>query len=438
MRLSRRNVGLIVAVTVLPGCMKDMTEGGVSRFLGGAEPRLAETSDAPGVRNAVVRSAEVSPIIHALRTRPSVLVPGTPYDRVAQAVIASDAHVAEAELRVARLRAEAAEKNWLPRIGPRISLDSLGAFVADLVVQQVLFDNGRKLAERDLAKSDVELAAVTLVEDGNRRVFDALSLYLTVQENRELRAHLDRADAEMAHFEWVMTERVRGGVSDMSDLNVIRQKRAATRARATEAAEAALAAQAELDAMAGYPVESVTGMGGLRVVPTGEALDVLRAQGERDRALAQARIARAGHLPGLTASAATDGSAGLEVMTDSLFGLGTMAELQAIDATRDLAERRVTEARETAQRQVASQTRQLEAYRRQADEARGLTTQAAANLDLFRKQYEGGQRQVMDVVGVYETHARALETEIDLRFKAARAELELARLRGALAEGARI
>ena len=42
------------------------------------------------------------------------------------------------------------------------------------------------------------------------------------------------------------------------------------------------------------------------------------------------------------------------------------------------------------------------------------------------------------MVGVYETYANALETELELKFKAARAELELARLRGALAEGAQI
>ncbi len=67
-----------------------------------------------------------------------------------------------------------------------------------------------------------------------------------------------------------------------------------------------------------------------------------------------------------------------------------------------------------------------------------MTKRAKENLDLFQAQYDGGQRQVMDVVGVYETYAMALEREIDLKYKAARAELELARLRGGLAEGAQI
>jgi adhesin transport system outer membrane protein len=349
--------------------------------------------------------------------------------------------VAEAELRVARLRAEAAQKNWLPTIGPSISLTSLGDFVADLVVNQVLFDNGRKVAERDLAKADVEIAAVNLVDDGNTRVYEALSLYLRSEENRQRAAQLASAIRDMNHFEWVMNERVKGGVSDRSDLNIIRQKLASMRARESEANETVATAMAELNAMSSIPLNNLRGIGGLQEVGSGEALGVIRARAERDQAIAQAKIARASHLPGLAATGSVGQSkpkVGLEVTTDQLFGLGSMAQLEAIDATKETADRKVDEAHEDAAREIASQTRKFEAYRRQSIEAEALTTQASRNLDLFQAQYEGGQRQVMDVVGVYETYARAVENEIDLKYKAARAELELARLRGALAEGAQI
>lgn len=435
----RRSLGLIVTLAMLPGCMKDMAEGTVSRFRGG-DP--APVASAPAVERAVVRPSQASEIIYTLQLRSSAIEPGTPYARVADAVIASDARVAEAELRVAQLRAEAAAKNWMPRFGPRVSLDSLGAFVAELVINQVLFDNGRKVAERDLAKANVEIAAVALVEDGNRRVGDALSLYLTAQQNRDLAAHLRGALQEMGHFEWVILERVKGGVSDMSDLNVVRQKLASMRARSGEAQEAAAVALAELNAMSARPLAELSGLGGLREPGAGEALGVLRARAERERTIAEAKIARAGHLPGLAATGALgrDGrvTGGLELTTDSLFSLGTMAEFEAIEATRVSADRRVGEAREVAARQIQSQRIQRDAYRRQGQEAAVLTAQARTNLDLFRAQYEGGQRQVMDVVGVYEIYATALEAEIDLRYKAARAALELARLQGALAEGARL
>lgn len=437
MSIGRRSLGMIVVLTMLPGCLKDMGEGTVSRFRG-TEPVVNAPEGTPEAQPAAVHPADASPIIHALQTRPGVVMSDTPYGLVADAVIASDARVAEADLRVARLRAEAAQKNWLPRIGPRMSLSSLGDVVADLVINQVLFDNGRKQAERDLAKANVEEAAVTLVEDGNRRVFEALSLYVTAEENRELAAHLEQAQKDMSHFEWVMQQRVDGGVSDMSDLNILKQKLASIRARTSEAEEAAKTAMAELNAMSARSLNNLRGIGGLRSSDAGEALGVIRARAERDQVLAEARIARASHLPGLAANGSTGGDFSVDVTTDSLFGLGTMAEFKAIEATRETADRRVTEAREVAARRIEAQAGMLAAYRRQAAEASSLTTQAKLNLDIFQRQYEGGQRQVMDVVGVYETYAQALEKEIALKYQAARAELELARLKGALADGARI
>ncbi len=416
-----------------------MGEGTVSRFLGG-EPSAA--TPGPGATKAVaVKPTDASPIIASLQTRQTALIPGTPYARVAEAVMASSSRVAEAELRVAQLRAEAAKKNWLPKIGPRISLNSLGELIADLVLQQVLFDNGRKRAERDLAKANVEIAAVAIVEDSNTRVYEALSRYLRAEQGRELQKHLGTALDDMQHFQWVMNERVKGGVSDMSDLNVLNQKLANIRARSGEARESVTTALAELSAMSDRSLEALRGLGDLGPRSANEALGVIRATAERDRALAEARIARASHLPGLSATGSVGDSGdnyGLEVTTDQLFGLGTMAEFKAIEATKEIAERRIAEAREDAAREIQSQSRQLEAYQRQAAEARTLTVQAKQNLDLFQRQYEGGQRQVMDVVGVYETYAAATEKEIELKYKAARAALELARLRGALAEGARI
>ncbi|SMX39054.1 TolC family protein [Maliponia aquimaris] len=435
MSIGRRSLGLVALAVLVSGCTKDM--GVVSRFSGSAAqtaPATQSYADRPDLATA-------APIIHALTLRPSAIQPGTPYAQVSEAVIASDSRVAEAELRVAQLRAEAAKYNWLPGIAPRVSLNSLGDFVADLLINQVLFDNGRKQAERDLAKAQVELAAVKLVEDSNRRVHDALTLFVRAEEARELAAHLDLAHADMTHFEWIMNERVKGGVSDMSDLNVLRQKLAAIRARRDEALETARTALAELHAMSASDLADLRGAGSLSPVQEGEPLEVLRAQAEREIALAEARIARASHLPGLTASGSVGDSGslgGLNIGTDSFFSLGTVSDLRAIEAGKDAATRRVTEAAETSRRKIDSQASQFAAYTRQAQEAELLTRQAKQNLDIFQRQYDGGQRQVMDVVGVYETYAAGLETAISLKYKAARAELELARLRGALAEGARL
>ncbi|WP_372835956.1 TolC family protein, partial [Puniceibacterium confluentis] len=332
-QIHRPILSMVAGVAMLGGCAEQRA-GMVSRFLSDDSARTAYSA-APAAL-AAGRPADSgfgagSDIIARLQARRSVLTPASPYDQVAEAVLAADARVAESELRAAQLRAEAASRNWLPTIGPRISLTSLGELVADLVINQVLFDNGRKQAERDLAQAEVELAAVALAEDGNTRVNAALTLYLRMEEGRETAALLDHSLGDMAQFEWVMDQRVRGGVSDMSDLNVVRQKLADIRARSMAAREQVTTAQAELAAMATRPLGDLHGQTGLGAAPGGlEATAVLRARAEMARALAQAQIERAAHLPGLSAGGSTGGSGqnlGLQVQTDQLFGLGTVASL---------------------------------------------------------------------------------------------------------------
>jgi adhesin transport system outer membrane protein len=444
MRQSKRAMaGAVLAVTALSGCMmQDIGTGAVSRLLQAlpdgapAMPWATETA-------APAESADGAPsaVIGDLASRQSVLTSGSAYAEVAAGVLAADARVAEAELQVAQLRAQASSKNWWPTLSPRVSLTSLGDAVADLVIQQVVFDNGRKKAERDLAKADVELAAVALSESSNNRVYDGLVLYLQAEEGRAAADLYGQALTDMAHFEWVMNERVQGGVSDVSDLNVLRQKLADLRARDAAAREKTSRAMGELNAMSATPLSGVRGLRGMEAPSAGTALTVLRAMVERDRQLAQARVERAQHLPGLSVGGSLrDGGRNIALTggSDAPLGLGTGASLKAIEAARVTADRKVSEARDIAARAIEADQREIAALTRQATEAEALTRQAKQNLDLFQRQYEAGTRQVMEVVGVYESFLRALEQELDLKFRAARAQLDAARRLGVLADGARI
>ncbi|WP_292289973.1 TolC family protein [Marivita sp.] len=434
--------GALLAVTALSGCMQDMGAGTVSRFL---SAQLDANTDIAGETQTAapmeVTTQEASPIIAELASRQSVLTPGSAYAQVAEGVLAADARVAEAELQVAQLRAEAASKNWWPTISPRITLTSLGDLVADLVINQVLFDNGRKKAERDLARADVELAAVALSESSNDRVHDGLVLYLQAEEGRAAADLYGQALKDMGRFEWAMNERVKGGVSDFSDLNVLKQKLADLRARDAAAREKTTRAVAELNAMSAVSLADQRGLHGMGATPATQSLDVLRARVDRDRQLAQAKIARAAHLPGLSAGGSVrNGGEGLalSVNTEQMLGIGTGASLQAIEATKITADRKVTEAEDISRRAIEADQRSIAALTRQAAEAEGLTAQAKTNLDLFQRQYDAGTRQVMDVVSVYETFLRALEKQLDLKFQAARAELDAAKRLGVLADGAKI
>ncbi|MFP3656154.1 hypothetical protein SB777_35180, partial [Burkholderia sp. SIMBA_052] len=87
----------------------------------------------------------------------------------------------------------AKSKNWLPSLRPSVSLNDLGEMVASMLLEQVLFDNGRRKAERAFAAADVEVAAVTLSADMNDRVKTALSLYVSGLRGDEKAAYAHRA-----------------------------------------------------------------------------------------------------------------------------------------------------------------------------------------------------------------------------------------------------
>jgi len=432
-RFSVRAVGLMALLGVT-GCMS--TGGG-----GGEVSRFMSKDPAPKMTAAEKEAAE-SLIISDLQARRSVLAPGSSYAQVAVPVLEAYSRPAEAELRSARLRAKAASKNWLPRIGPNISLTSLSDIVAQLVVEQVLFDNGRKKAERAFAKADVEAAAVTLAEDTNERVFTALTLYLEASKARE-RLGIERATLkDMEHFEWVMNERVKGGVSDMSDLNVLRQKLAEIRSTLAAQQEGEATALAELNAMSVRPLDDVSGLSDLAVSgAVAKPLSVLQAEAEKEREIASAKMERAGLLPGVSAGGTLgEGGSGIgvNVKSDQLLGLGTLNSMKALDVAREAANRRVGQAEEDANRRLRRLETRLSALSRQVSEAGALAQQAKANLDLFQRQYDAGQRQVMDVVGVYETFAARQAAQLDLKYELAETRLQIARERGLLADGSSI
>lgn len=424
----------IFAISVLSAC----GDGGlVSRAgdgllgLGAVDPSTGPALDANQPTGGT------SEVINSLLNRRSVL-PDGPFSKVAAATLAANSRAAEADLRAARLRAEARAKNWLPSLGPTVSLTSLGDVVSALVVEQVLFDNGRKKAERDYAASDVDVAAVTLAQDSNTRVLQALTLYLNAEQASARAAVNAAAMDRMEHFAWVMDERVKGGVSAPVDARIVHQKLAEMSADMASDREAAAAARAELAAMTTGSLDGVSGLTVLGTEHTAQPLSVMKAQAEAARTVAEVRAARAGFLPGLTASGTlrsggSDGGLGLSIPNGLGFGMG--ANIAALEQQEAAASARVGQTQEEAARRLAALNGELASLNRQAAEAQTLAAQAAANYDTYAAQQRAGQRAVPAVVSVFETKVRTERDAVGLAYDAARVALEIAAFKGVLVNG---
>ena len=410
-------------------------------MLGMSGPDGEAVSQAPAsALDAEMENGGQSEIIQNLLNRRSVLDNG-PFAQVANAVLAANSRAAEADLRAAKLRAEARANNWLPSIGPNVSLTSLGAVVSTMVVEQVLFDNGRKKAERDYAAADVEVAAVTLAQDTNKRVLAGLELYISAQE-ASARANVNAAAMErMEHYAYVMSERVKGGVSSRVDAQILTQKLNQMQADMASDQETAAGALSELSAMTATPI---TGVSGISTLNDGNVdrtpLTVMKAQAESTRMIAEATAARAGFLPSLTAGGTlgNGGGIGLSVGSDNGLSLGTGAALGAIEEQKAAAAARVGQVQEDANRALRALEGELASVQRQETQAQSLATQASANFDIYSEQQKAGQRAVPDVVGIFETKVRAEREAVGIKYEIARVMLKIAALNGTLVNGEQI
>lgn len=388
------------------------------------------------------RSDAQSALIADLQARRSVLSATGPYAQVADAVVTNSSGAAAAELRVARLKAEARAKNWLPQIGQSVNLTSLSGLAASLLLETALFDQGRRKAERDFAIADVEVAAVGLSASMNQRVFEALTYYISAERARAQLAISSTAATRLAKFETVMGQRVDGGISDRSEQRVIAQSHAEMQATMAADQDAQAASMAELQAITGRPMAGVSGLDALTAISIpSEPLSVLLVRGEGSRSLAQARLERSGMMPGLSASANVGSSGmapGLRMTGAGLLNPGSGAALQALDATADVVDRQTAEATEAANRRRVALERQIATLSSRQAQGAEVLRQTEGNLALFTEQYQVGRRSLLELVGQYDAYARLNRDQVSLRYDIALLELEIARDRGLLIDGARL
>jgi len=383
-----------------------------------------------------------SEIIDGLLARHSVLSASSPYAPVAKTMLETSSGLAQAELRASKMRSIARDKNWLPTIGPSITLSALGDLAAGLIVDQVLYDNGKRKAERAFAAADVEVSAVALSQDMNDRLHAGLTLYITAAEAHEKAGMAERGLGRMQEFNRVVSVRVTGGLSSLSDQRVIRAKLADMDQEASTHREAERAALSEFSAMTGGRYATPLTQAYAISVPSTSLvpLDVLRAEAEAKRSVAEAKAARAGLLPSLSAGGILGQKDSAEITFGGTanLGVGTGAEIEALKAEERAAAARVALAKETAARKSARLQNELKALLRQERDTADLVQQNRTNFRLFQEQFEGGQKTVMDVVAVYEQMVQSELKHIDLKYEISFTQLEMARLAGALADGADI
>lgn len=431
-------VAALVAAGALSGCLAADPQAAKQDF----SPADGQTStkDQPGSASKA-DGAAMSPLIADLQARRSLLPSGGPFATVAGSVIEASAGASVAELRVAQLKAQAKSKNWLPQIGPSVNLTSLSGLVTDLLLQQALFDNGQRKAERAYAAADVEVAAVTLAVEMNQRVYSGLAHYIRAEQARAQGEVAARGVGRLARFDAIITERMEGGLSDRSEQQVIRQHLVEMQATLAGDREAEVSALAELAALAARPLDQVRGLDDLPPDTAQTApLSVMRARSEGAQMIAEANMQRAELLPGVRATASV-GLSGIEPgvrLGGGLLNSGMRENMAALEATGEVAGKRTEQATEDAQRRIVMLERQIATLQQRDASSSVVLNQTSENLDLFTEQYEVGRRTLLELVNQYRDFTRLEREQAGLRHEVALLRLEIARDRGQLVDGAQM
>lgn len=390
-------------------------------------------------------SAE-SELISELALRKSAYPVGSRNAQIAHAVMKNATRVASTDLWAAELRVMAASKNWLPEITPRLSLGGLGAMVAQIAVEQLLFDNGHRKALREVEWAELEMAAVDVSIDANNRVHDALSLLVEAAYHAKEAAVAENAVLRMSALAEVVALRSDSGYGDPGDGSSIMLRLAEMRDRQASSSRRQARALNELERLAGRHPEALPGADEtleLGLVTEGlTSLSVLRAAAERDRKDAEARASRAAMLPRIGLSGTmqrSDGETRSEVAllagAEGVIGLGTRSAIAAQNARIAVAEQTLLQAKEDASRSMRRASADLLEMVASFDRMDSLIAMAHGTSSLYLAQFREGRRSIVEVVGSFDTLWSLQSRKSQLWAEAEQARLALGRDLGVLIDG---
>jgi len=119
-------------------------------------------------------------------------------------------------------------------------------------------------------------------------------------------------------------------------------------------------------------------------------------------------------------------------------GPGMGANIKALNATADVVDRRIADAAQEANRSAVALDRQIATLKSRQAQGAEVLRQTEGNLSLFTEQYKAGRRSLLELVGQYDAYARLERDQVSISYDVALLELQSARDRGVLVDGANL
>lgn len=316
-----------------------------------------------------------------------------------------------------------------------------------LALQQNLIDFGKHASRTDQASSEIELARVEHWQERNQAVHDALVHFVEVLRYRKLLALSENYVSKHRTLESQITDRLRGGVSERSELALIKIRmqelilQKDTDNRVLDATLTQLKDLTKLDERhlstlwEGTPDNISVALDTNIIAPA-----VLLAEQNITLAQSQRQETKSSILPNVMLEAYVENDdvdttrgVGLILVSNSFAGFAYRANLKTADAKMNNARTALAKANRDFERELSRLSLAHENLLARERALSNQKQQLQASVDLFFDQFSSGVKPILDAIRVYESALDAARQQVSVAAEVQLNRLQVANLLGVIA-----
>jgi len=375
------------------------------------------------------------------------------YDTIARSLSEQSPLASKASLEGQKLLGEGYNQNRLPQVSPTSSVDDDGDLIGRLIVEQVIFDNGRFKAGKKLLTADESRAFSDYLIEANEDIATGIDVYLRAVRLQRLLSASEKLALKYDDLHKIAIDRVSGGVGKRSESSLFEIRKLQTHAQSASVRAELQSAKTQLQTLTGKDSFSFVPQR-FNFGPSREALAqdifetapaILRVKADVESRLAELEQAKANRLPALSFRGSLGAGTGLglgadDQVNDARLGLSVSQPLywgknlntEAILKNIEAEELRVKRAKRDAKVEMAALDQQINALDGQLPNQQTLIDLAEKRADNFKTDFRAGAATMVEAISLLET-LKTLQTQyIDMEHERLSAELQFARILGVL------
>lgn len=367
------------------------------------------------------------------------------YTHIAQAVSGTRGFAEEASMRSSEQKLAAHKYSLFPQVTPNASVNHEGEPIAQVQVQQVLYDSGRYSATRQALLGEREQTQAELDIQRNARIAEAILTYIDFHYAQDAAAVSARTAELFERFGKQAQLRIEDGLGDVSERDLFELKLLEAQADQQNFDQQAQTNQRKLQRLANIDMPDDKPVR-LAVDYVHEmAPSVRKAAAEKDHAAAGVALEKAQWLPTVALAGSigvdrhgfeTDSAEGrVNVSVSKPLGWGMGSSLKASKSDLEASRLRYDETLRTVGDRFALLQLEIDHASNKIERLTKVAEASEVRLNRFEDQFLTGSASLVEAVGLVETYKKSKMNLVEAHYDILRSELEMAQIAGVLHTG---